>query len=125
MSPSLGVPRTHWPVVAWLTLRLPPPPAPTTLLGSPPPPDPPLEILEHNPVPTDPRRRVWAYEEAHDDRVVRLIWDADDPLLLSAELRCPSYARPTREEVNAFWQAVKAKTAALGPLPIEGADPRP
>ena len=124
--PSLGVARTHWPVSAWIRLTLPEPPAPITLLGSPPPPDPPLELLEHNPVPTDPRRRVFAYEEDRGDWVLRLIWDADDPRVLSAEFRAPFYGRrPTREQVADFWKAVKEKVAPLGSLPIEAADPRP
>lgn len=112
-------------MVAWIQLRLPEPPPPVTLLGSPPPPDPPLEILENNPVPTDPRRKVFAFEEERGDWVLRLTWDADDPTLLSAELRAPGYARPSREKVEEFWRAVKEKVAPLGPLPIEGADPRP
>lgn len=124
--PSLGVPRTHWPVVAWIRLKLPPPPPPMTLLGSPPPPDPPLDLLEHNPVPTDPRRRVFAFEEDREDWVLRLVWDADDPEVLSAELRAPLYGRrPTAMQVTEFWKAVKEKVASLGPLPIDGADPRP
>lgn len=112
-------------MVAWIQLRLPEPPPPVTLLGSPPPPDPPLEILENNPVPTDPRRKVFAFEEERGDWVLRLTWDADDPTLLSAELRAPGYTRPSREKVEEFWRAVKEKVAPLGPLPIEGADPRP
>ncbi|MGI0054718.1 MAG: hypothetical protein ACREB9_00880 [Thermoplasmata archaeon] len=124
--PSLGVARTHWPVNAWIRLRLPAPPAPMTLLGTPPPPDPPLEILQHNPVPTDPRRKVWAFEEDRGGWVLRLIWDQDDPEMLAAEYRTPTYGtRPTSTEIAEFWKAVKEKTGALGPLPIEGADPRP
>ena len=97
-----------------------------TLLGSPPPPDPPLDLLEHNPVPTDPRRRVFAFEEDREDWVLRLVWDADDPEVLSAELRAPLYGRrPTAPQVTEFWKAVKEKVASLGPLPIDGADPRP
>lgn len=124
--PSLGVSRTRWPVCAWIRLRLPDTPAPVTLMGAPPPPDPPLEILERNPVPTDPRRKVWSFEEDHDNWVLRLIWDEDDPSFLAAEFRTPLYGqRPSREQVGEFWAAVKAKTAPLGPLRIEGADPRP
>lgn len=124
--PSLGVARTHWPVNAWIRLRLPERPPPVALLGSPPPLDPPLDILEHNPVPTDPRRRVFAFEEERGDWVLRLIWDAEDPEILSAEYRTPSYGRrPSPAQVAEFWKAVKEKIAPLGPLPIEAADPRP
>jgi hypothetical protein len=124
--PSLGVPRTHWPVSAWIRLKLPERPPTITLLGSPPPPDPPLDILEHNPVPTDPKRKVFAFEEDRGEWVLRLIWDADDPDVLSAEFRAPLYGRrPTREQVVEFWKAVKEKVQVLGPLPIDGADPRP
>jgi hypothetical protein len=77
-------------------------------------------------VPTDPRKRVYAYEEDHGEWVVRLVWDADDPGLLEAECRAPLYgARLPRSEVPRFWAAVKAKTAAIGPLAVDGADPRP
>jgi hypothetical protein len=125
--PSLGVARSHWPVVAWIRLRLPPAPHPMTLMGSvPPPPDPPLEILLRNPVATDPRKRVFAYEEENEDWVLRLIWDADDPTVLAAEYRAPSYdRRPPKDAVLRFWQAVKQKIAPIGPLPIEAADPLP
>jgi hypothetical protein len=125
--PSLGTPRSHWPVVAWIRLKL-PPPAPVIMLtpGLPPPPDPPLEILRPNPVPTDPRKRVFAYEEDHDDWVVRLVWDADDPEVLEAECRQPLYDRRLdRARVTQFWAAVKQLVAPIGPLPVEGADPRP
>ncbi len=124
---SLGVSRAHWPVVAWIRLRLPERPAPLPLVpGVGPPPDPPLEVLEPNPVPTDPRKRVYAFEEEHPAWVVRLVWDADDPELLEAECRAPLYGeRLAREEVSRFWAAVKALTAPLGPLPVDGADPRP
>lgn len=124
--PSLGVARTHWPVNAWIRLRLPAAAPLLTLMGTPPPPDPPLEILSRNPVPTDPRRKVWSFEEEHDDWVLRLIWDEDDPEMLAAEYRSPTYGhRPTSGEVSLFWKTVKEKTASLGPLRIEGADPRP
>ena len=114
-------------MVAWIRLTLPPRPAPTLLMpGPPPPPQPPLEILEPNPVPTDPRKRVFAYEEPHADWVVRLVWDADDERTLEAECRAPLYAgRLPREEVAKFWAAVKALVQPLGPLPVDGADPRP
>jgi len=127
--PSLGAARTHWPVVAWIRLKLPPPEAPLMLMGgSPPPPPPPLEILEKNPVSTDPRRKVYAFEEERDDGawVLRIIWDQDDPELLEAELRAPLAARrPGPAEVRRFWTAVKERVAELGPLPVESADPRP
>ena len=125
--PSLGAPRSHWPVVAWIRLRLPPRDAPVALLGPPPPPPPPLEILERNPVPTDPRKRVCAYEEEQPAGwVLRLVWDADDPDLLEAEYRAPIYARRLpRAEVPGFWNAVKRKVVELGPLPVESADPWP
>jgi len=125
--PSLGVSRSTWPVVAWIRLRLPVRPAPTLLMpGPPPPPEPPLEILQLNPVPTDPRKRVFAYEEEHDAWVVRLVWDADDEGLLEAECRAPIYGgRLPREEVPRFWAAVKQLVGPLGPLAVDGADPRP
>jgi hypothetical protein len=124
--PSLGVARSHWPVVAWVRLKLPPPPAPVMLTGGPPPPpDPPLEILAANPVPTDPRRKVFAYETDRPDWTVRLIWDADDPEVLEAECRAPIYAgRLPKAEVPRFWAVVKELIAPIGPLPVESADPR-
>jgi hypothetical protein len=124
--PSLGASGNHWPVVAWIRLRLPPAAAPMTLLGPPLPPDPPLELLEKNPVATDPRKRVYAFEEDWGENVVRLIWDADDPGFLEAELRAPIYgARLPKEEVAPFWAAVKKLIAPLGSLPIDAADPKP
>jgi len=125
--PSLGVARNRWPVVAWIRLKLPPRPAPIMLMpGVPPPPDPPLDLLEVNPVPTDPRKRVFAYEEDLDAWSVRLVWDADDPELLEAECRAPIYAgRLPSAEVPKFWAAVKRLVAPLGPLPVDSADPRP
>lgn len=126
--PSLGVARSHWPVVAWIRLQLPEPQAPSLLLGSMPPPlQPPLDLLEPNPVPTDPRKRVFAYEEEREGGwVLRLVWDADDPRILEGEYRAPLYRqRLAPAEVPRFWAAVKEKVAPLGPLPIESADPRP
>ncbi|HTT15206.1 MAG TPA: hypothetical protein VMG81_05470 [Thermoplasmata archaeon] len=125
--PSLGVARSRWPVVAWIRLRVPPPPPPVMLTGGPPPPpDPPLDRLTANPVPTDPRKRVFAYEEDRPDWTVRLVWDADDPELLEAECRAPIYAgRLPREEVPKFWAVVKQLVAPLGPLAIDSADPKP
>jgi hypothetical protein len=125
--PSLGVPKTHWPVVGWIRLKLPPRP-PLVLLtpGVAPPPNPPLDILQPNPVTTDPRKRVYAYEEEHERWVVRLVWDSDDPEILEAECRAPIYgARLPREEVGPFWAAVKALISPLGPLTVDGADPVP
>jgi hypothetical protein len=94
--------------------------------GVAPPPIPPLDILAPNPVPTDPRRRVYAFEMEKPEWVVRLIWDADDPELLEAECRAPLYGeRLARSDVPRFWAAVKELVAPLGPLPVESADPRP
>ena len=126
--PSLGVSRSHWPVVAWIRLRLPAPPPPMLLMGSAPPPlQPPLDLLVPNPVPTDPRKRVYAYEEEREGGwVLRLVWDADDPTILEGEYRAPLYRqRLPSSEVPKFWAAVKEKVALLGPLPVESADPRP
>jgi hypothetical protein len=125
--PSLGVSRSHWPVVAWIRLTLPPRPPPMMLTpGPPPPPAPPLDILEPNPVTTDPRKRVFAYELEKDDWVVRLVWDADDPELLEAECRAPLYGqRLPKADVPKFWAVVKELIAPIGPLPVASADPRP
>jgi hypothetical protein len=125
--PSLGVSQSHWPVVAWIRLKLPARPPPVLLTpGPPPPPDPPLEILAPNPVATDPRKRVYAFEADHGDFVVRLVWDSDDPELLEAECRAPLYhQRLPRAEVARFWSAVKELIAPIGPLPVEAADPLP
>ncbi|HTZ61750.1 MAG TPA: hypothetical protein VMC82_03805 [Thermoplasmata archaeon] len=125
--PSLGVARSRWPVVGWIRLKLPPAPPPMMLTpGIAPPPVPPLDILEPNPVPTDSRKRVYAYEEDHGAWAVRLVWDADDPELLEAECRAPYYDRRLpAEDVPKFWAAVKALVAPIGPLPVESADPRP
>ncbi len=124
---SLGVSRTGWPVVAWIRLRLRERPTPLSLVaGVAPPVVPPLDILETNPVPTDPRKRVFAYEEEHGSWVLRLVWDADEPELLEAEFRSPRYGvRPSSEEVRAFWGEVRRLTAPIGPLAVDGADPRP
>ncbi len=125
--PSLGASRSRWPVTAWLRLRLPPAPAPVLLTkGPPPPPEPPLDLLRPEPIATDPRRRIFAFEEEIADGLLRLVWDSDDPDILEAELRSPLYdERPPPEEVARFWAAVKARVGALGPLPVDGADPRP
>ena len=125
--PSLGVARSHWPVVGWIRLKLPPVPPPVMLTsGPPPPPDPPLDILAPNPIPTDARKRVFSYEEDHEAWTVRLVWDSDDPEVLEAECRAPYYDRRLpAADVPRFWAAVKALVAPLGPLPVESADPRP
>ena len=94
--------------------------------GIPPPPNPPLDLLVANPVTTDPRKRVFAYEEDRGEWVVRLVWDADDPEVLEAECRQALYDRRIpRAQVAEFWAAVKRLIAPLGPLTVEGADPRP
>jgi hypothetical protein len=125
--PSLGAAKSRWPVVAWIRLRLPPRPEPTTLIASvAPPPVPPLEILTPNPVPTDPRKRVFAYEEDRGPWVLRLVWDADDPDLLEAEYRAPLYGeRLPAKDVPGFWASVKSLVTPLGPLSVDAADPRP
>jgi hypothetical protein len=114
-------------VVAWIRLKVPPPPAPMMLTpGPPPPPNPPLDVLEPNPVLTDPRKRVYAFESDRGEFVVRLVWDSDDPELLEAECRAPMHGqRPPPDQVRQFWAAVKELVAPIGPLPIESADPRP
>ncbi|MFI5418999.1 MAG: hypothetical protein ACHQ2Y_08920 [Candidatus Lutacidiplasmatales archaeon] len=113
--------------MAWIRLTL-PAPEPVMLLtpGPPPPPEPPLEILVPNPVTTDPRKRVFAFEEDRGEWVLRIVWDSDDPTVLEAEYRAPIYSkRLAKEEIPGFWQAVKEKVSVLGPLPVEAADPRP
>jgi hypothetical protein len=98
----------------------------TLMPGIEPPPDPPLDVLAPNPVPTDPSKRVYAYEVDRKEWVVRLVWDADDPELLEAECRAPLYGeRLPKAEVPRFWAAVKEIVAPLGPLPVVAADPRP
>jgi hypothetical protein len=94
--------------------------------GPPPLPDPPLEILENEPVVTDPRKRIYTHEEESEGGVVRLVWDAEDPEFLEAEFRMPFYGgRLPPDRVRAFWSAVKEQTKGLGPLAIDGADPTP
>ncbi|HUJ78102.1 MAG TPA: hypothetical protein VLX64_03745, partial [Thermoplasmata archaeon] len=114
-------------VVAWIRVRLPPSPAPTLLMGTAPPPLPPLDLLEPNPVSTDPRKRVFSFEEPiADEEVFRISWDADDPDLLEIELRAPSYGRrPTPDRVRAFWERTRERLRPLGDVSVEGADPRP
>lgn len=125
--PSLGRSRTHWPVIAWMRLQVPVGEAPVPLMGGlPPPSEPPLDFLERNPVTTDPRKRIFHFEQERDDWVLRLVWDSDDPTILEAEFRAPHYgSRPTNEQVRKFWAAVKELVRPLGPLPVVGADPRP
>ena len=124
---SLGVSRSRWPVLAWIRLRLPDrPPTLSLIAGIAPPVVVPLDVLEPNPVPTDPRKRVYSYEQEQDGWVVRLVWDADQPETMEAEYRAPRYGVRLRpEEVRQFWSVVKQLTKPLGPLPVEGADPRP
>ena len=123
---SLGVSKTRWPVAAWLRLRVPVGPAPVVLLGPAPPAPPPLDILEPNPVPTDPRRRIFSYEEERPEGwILRLVWDSEEPEILEAECRAPLYdKRLARSDVPRFWAAVREKTQILGPLAVEAADPR-
>lgn len=95
-------------------------------MGPAPPLEPPLDIMVRNPVMTDPRKRVFSYEEDHGEWVLRLVWDSDDPTILEAEYRAPVYDRRlSREKVPMFWKAVKEKTQPLGLLPVDAADPRP
>lgn len=126
--PLLGAARTHWPVAAWIRLRLPPAPPPMLLLGSQPPPAaPPLDILVPSPVATDPRRRIFAFEEEREGGwILRLVWDAEDPGILEGEYRAPIYrSRLPASEVPRFWAAVKERVAPLGPLAVDSADPHP
>lgn len=113
-------------VAAWIRLKLPPTGEATVLLGSlPPPPSPPLALLVPEPVSTDPRKRIYAWEGPWAEGTLRLKWDADYEDVLEAEYRV-SDRRPLRaEEVRAFWAEVKSKVAELGPLPVDDADPRP
>lgn len=112
-------------VAAWIRLKLPPSDSTTMLMGSlPPPPSPPLEILEPEPVSTDPRKRVYAWEGPWADGVLRLKWDADYADVLDAEYRVTERRPLRREEVRSFWDEVKRKVGELGPLEIDGADPR-
>ena len=113
-------------VAAWIRLRLPPPSTPVVLLGSrPPPPSPPIGLLAPEPVATDPRKRVYAWEQAWSEGVLRLHWDADAPELLDAEYRLDVRRRVAPQELRAFWAEVKRLLDELGPLPLDGADPTP
>jgi hypothetical protein len=117
----------HWPVLAWIRLNLPEPPAPLMLTkGPPPPPSPPLDLLESEPVATDPNVRLYSHSEALDEGLLRLFWQADNPLLLTAEYReAVTVSRLAPEKVRRFWETVKARVQELGPLSVEGADPFP
>jgi hypothetical protein len=113
-------------VAAWIRLQVPPPPAPLVLMGKvPPPPGPPLDLLEPEPVSTDPRKRIYAMERPWGEGVVRLKWDSDAPELLEAEYRIRERRLLAPEEVRSFWAEVKRLVGELGPLPVNGADPRP
>ena len=123
--PSLGAARSHWPVVAWVRMRLPPRPAPLVLTKGPPPPlDPPLEIMTRNPVATDPRKQIYAFEEDQGETVYRLVWDSEDPDVMEAELRTQDWGRrPSAEQVRTFWNWIRERVRPIGPLPVEAADP--
>jgi hypothetical protein len=118
---------SHWPVLAWIRLRIPEsPPALMLIPGPPPPPEPPLDELQSAPVVTDPRRRVFTWEGRHEKGSIRIVWEADNPSYLTAEYREPTHAgRPTSETVRRFWSAVKVHVEPLGTLPVEAADPWP
>jgi hypothetical protein len=114
-------------VGAWIRLRIPPVPAPMMLTaGPPPPPEPPLAGLVYRAIPTDPRPRFFVLDEQLADGVLHLSWNADDPEHLDAELRVPSEGRHVPPEVvGRFWEAVRRQVAPLGPVRVEGADPKP
>lgn len=82
--------------------------------------------MEREPVATDPSARVCTYFEPLGEGAIRLVWHADQPESLLAELRGPKIrSRLNTDEVRQFWTAVKSKIADIGPLPIEAADPYP
>jgi hypothetical protein len=94
--------------------------------GAPPPAEPPLDVLERRAVVTDPRKQIYGLEEERGEGVLRIFWDADDPEVLSAEYRLPGRRGPLPpDQVRKFWGWVKERVAALGPLPVLAADPRP
>ncbi|MGI0052786.1 MAG: hypothetical protein ACRECR_00810, partial [Thermoplasmata archaeon] len=94
--------------------------------GPPPPPVPPLDLMEAEPVATDPSMRVYAHLADLDPGMIRLAWHANDPTHLVAEYREPrSVARLSPERIRRFWDAVRPMLTELGPVPIEAADPRP
>jgi hypothetical protein len=117
----------RWPVLAWLRLKVPEPPAPLLLTrGPPPPPSPPVDWLTPEEVATDPSVRLFTFHERTGEGIVRYVWQGSEPEQLLAEYRAPRYiARLTSAQVRAFWAVVKQRLAELGPLPVEGADPRP
>ncbi len=117
----------HWAVAAWVRFRLPELAPPLVLLGgSPPPPRPPLDLLEPEPVATDPTMRVFAHVTEFAPGLIRIAWRANDPGHLVAEYREPlTVARLPPERVRRFWEALRPLLAEIGPLPIEAADPRP
>lgn len=116
----------HWPVLAWIRLRLPAAPPLRQLMPGPAPrPMPPLDLLQPEAVATDPTVRLFSHAETLGEGVVRLVWQASQPETLLAEYRAPRLiGRLPPEEVREFWNAVKRRTAELGPLPVLGADPR-
>lgn len=113
-------------VAAWIRLKLPPQAEATMLLGAlPPPPGPPLALLEPEPVSTDPRKRIYAWEGPWAEGTLRLKWDADYADVLEAEYRIEARRVLPAEEVRAFWGEVKRHTQELGPLQVEAVDPSP
>lgn len=113
-------------MAAWVRLRVPSPPETLVLMGSlPMPPSPPLDLLVPEPVSSDPRKRLFAWEGRWQGGVVRLRWDADAAGLLDAEYRIPERRRIAPKEVRAFWEEVKRRVTPLGPLVVESADPWP
>lgn len=117
----------HWPVLAWIRMRLPEAPAVIQLTpGPPPPPQPPLSVLVPEAVATDPTVRLFSYNERVAAGMMRLSWSATNPDLLNAEYREPDYQpRVAPDVVRAFWAAVKEKVKEVGPVAVEGADPYP
>jgi hypothetical protein len=118
---------SHWPVLAWIRLRIPEaPPALMLIPGPPPPPEPPLDEMLPAPISTDPRRRLFAWEGKYDQGAIRIVWEADNPSYITAEYRERVHAgRPAAETVRRFWSAVKVHVQPLGTLPVEAADPWP
>lgn len=116
----------HWPVRAWIRLRLPPSEAPMVLMGTPPPPEPPGDFLVPLPSGPDPRKRLFGWEEPDGDGVLRMLWDSDEPERLNVELRLPGYGeRLSPERLRAFYDHARQRLSGLGRLSIESADPRP
>lgn len=117
--------RRYGHVAAWIRLRVPEPAPVVVLMGKPPPPGPPLELLQPDPVMTDPRKRIYSFEEEWGSGLIRMKWDADMPEVLEAEYRMTERRRVPPQEVRSFWAEVKKHTSELGPLPVDGADPVP